>query len=332
MFEKGHYERVGVELFDQFPEYQSQYESLSTKWQISFLIGLIKDHKFSNGTGIRSVLEVGVYNGVTSLYMLKVGLQKEDFDLYGIEREKSDFFGEAILSEGSDRELEHYHLHKNSTSADIERVLDGNKIDLVFIDAGHTHPHPIIDLIYILPFLHRESIVLLDDVVDYMRPNAWGESFIFTGWTEDKYRAVSLDVKNNEIVGETTLACIEIPEDKRVLYDNILQIAMIPFRASPWQFDDYYLGVNEKDLGVLKMFMEKYYDDDFADTIHKHLAEGLAEYKEKWILLMHETKFYNYLYERRLPGRYDNLHSLRLLESIENLMRKFIRIFIKKRV
>jgi predicted O-methyltransferase YrrM len=337
MFEKGKYEKIGYELFLEQPRFQEKYESLANPFEISFLLGLIDKFQFSTGRKIDTVLEIGVFNGVTSLYMLKTGAKRESFHLYGIDIGEGEFFGQAVFNEAEKEELAHYHLHRNSTSFDIEKVIDG-KIDMVFIDGGHAHPHPLIDLLYVIPFLHDESIVLLHDVVDYMRPNAWGESFIFCGWKDEKYRNVLLD-STLQAAGDTMLGCIKIPANKKKLYDDILEIVRIPFRAAPWKFDEYYLGINETHLDNLKQFMERYYDKEFAQTVFSQFQSNLSEYKRNWLLYLHETKFFNFLFEgykfliNRPPHRaqYDGLYTLKIIQKMEKILKKIVRCFIKKR-
>ncbi len=297
MFETGKYEKIGYKLFMEYPDYRKKYESLSSPYQIGFLLGLIDEYRFSFGGSINNVLEIGVYNGVTSLYLLKQGCKKTSFELYGIDKGQDDFFGQAVFCEATTEEQAHYHLHKNSTSFDIEKVIGEKKIDMVFIDGGHSHPHPIIDLIHVIPFLHTESIVMLHDVVTYMRPNAWGESFIYCGWEGEKYRSVHLK-ENLDPGNDSSLGCIKIPFDKNKLYDNILNIVKLPFRVAPWKFDDINLGINENSINMLKIFMMKYYDTQFAEQISTLLYANLKEYKENWLLYLHETNFFNYLFEK----------------------------------
>jgi hypothetical protein len=333
MFEVGKYEKLGYELFLKYQDYQEKYHSLCNKYQISFLLGLINDFRFLDGRTINTVLEIGVYRGVTSLYMLKEGCKTVNFQLYGIELGGEVYFGEAVIQEATNEEQTHYHLYKNSTSFDIENYLLGKKLDMVFIDGGHSHPHPILDLIHIIPFLHSESIVMLHDVVDYMEPNAWGESYIYCNWTEEKYRTEKLN-EGGEPVGKTSLGCIKIPTDKTLLYENLLRIIKIPFRASPWQFDEIYLGINENHLNRLKTFMDKYYDIDFTEKVFNLFQYNLNEYKENAWLYIHETKFFHYLYKHvrdekhykpENQGKYDNLYTLKVIQKIENAIKKLLK-------
>ena len=71
MFKEEYYENIGYDLFFKFEDFRNKYYSLSTISQISFLLGLISNYQFTDGRKIENVLEIGVCNGVTSLYMLK---------------------------------------------------------------------------------------------------------------------------------------------------------------------------------------------------------------------------------------------------------------------
>lgn len=299
MFEQGYYEKLGYERFKTYADYRAQYESLASISQISFLLGLIADYKFSNGRKIENVLEIGLYNGVTSLYMLKEGCKNtENYKQYGIDIGNDSFFGEAAQKESTEEEKQHFFLNLNSTALDIEKCIPvGTKLDMVFIDAGHSHPHPLIDLLCVIPYLHDESIVLLHDVVDYMRPNAWGESFIFEAWKYPKYRNINVFAKD---IKEEELGMIEIPKDKNKLQEMLLTVAQLPFRAAPWKFDEIYLGINENTIKRLEEFMQRYYEKDFCEQIIKSFYTNLENYKKEWVLRVHETRFYDYLFYKGL--------------------------------
>lgn len=323
LFQDGYFEEKGIRIFKNFPNWQKQYKSLSSEWEIAFLLGLISDYKFANGEKTKNVLEIGVYNGVTSLYLLKTGLHYfSKFELYGIDIGEKEFFGGAVLQETNLEEQKHYHLYRGHTSFDIEKVIPNTiKIDLVFIDAAHSHPYPLFDLIHVIPFLNDDSICLLHDVVSYMRPNAWGESFIFLGWESKKYHTVQIEYvdKNKPVFRRTSLGCIKISKNKKRLYDNIRKIAQIPFRASPWKFGNDNLGITIEMIENLKQFMLKYYNSDFSLEIYKILKLNLEDYKRKWILYCHETNFYNYLFENILS---QNKVIAELQQSINYMSKK----------
>jgi hypothetical protein len=260
------------------------------------------------------------------LYLLKTGVKYvgDSFHLYCIEKENHEQFGEAILKESTENELKHCSLNKGSTSFDLENILNSDiKLDLVFIDANHHHPWPIIDLLHILPFLHEGSIVILHDVVDNMDPNGWGPSFIFLLWGEEKYRSYFLD-NNLEPAYETNLGCIEIPKDKKMLYDKLLKIVKIPYRANHWKSDEIYLGISEKDIKKLQQFMMKFYDEVFTKEVVSTFYKNLEEYKKTFLESHLESKFFEYLFMNTL--KYDE--TFNILNSKLRLIVAMIVIFL----
>lgn len=294
MFKEGYYEKLGYDLYYKLEDYRTKYSSLASISQISLLMGLISKHRFKNGKKIERVLEIGIYNGVTSLYMLKAGCESsKNYKQYAIDIETSDFFGEAVIKEASKEELKSFHLNRGKTALNIPEILDRTeKLDLVFIDGGHSHPHPLIDLINVIPYLHEESIICLHDVVDYMRPNAWGESFIYEIWPEKKYR------NTNEAGKKENLGIIKLPENKEILFQTLLNIAKIPFRAAPWEFDEKYLGIRETDIKLLEKTMINNYNSSFVKEFIGYLDKNLKIYEEEYIYRIHETRFFNYLFEK----------------------------------
>lgn len=298
MFKKGFFENIGFNRFKKYPNYRKKYQSLTTVSQISFLLGLISEYKFSNNRKIENVLEIGIHNGVTSLYMLKEGCRNQkNYKQYGIDIGNGCFFGECVEKEATEQEKEHFLLSLKSTTLDIEKIIpESEKLDMVFIDGGHSHPHPLIDLLCVIPYLHEESIVVLHDVITYMRPNAWGESFIFEAWENYKYRNVNLLSKNLPEEGMGVLT--SLIKNKNELYNTLLEVAKTPFRAAPWKFDEIYLGINEETIVKLRSFMYKHYDTEFTDKIIDCFYNNLKEYKKEALLRIHETRFYNYLYEK----------------------------------
>ncbi|RBQ22793.1 hypothetical protein ALNOE001_14860 [Candidatus Methanobinarius endosymbioticus] len=131
-----------MERFLKYDRYQHKYQSFAHAEQISFIMRLIAKYNFSNGKRIENVLDIGMDNGVTTLFMLKEGFKNaENFQLYSIEKATEDFFGEDVLKESTPEELKHYHLNRGCTAFDIEKVLKPyTKLDLVFIDGEHISP------------------------------------------------------------------------------------------------------------------------------------------------------------------------------------------------
>jgi hypothetical protein len=312
LFEAGYYEKIGFKLFGELGcrEYRKKYRCPTTPYEMSFLIGLIDKYRFSNGEGIKRVLEVGVSNGGTALTLLKQGCKNDGFYLYGIDKGETDFYGEAVFNEATKEELEHYELHKGSTTADIENILkDKEKLDMIFIDAKHEHPFPLIDLIYLIPFLCKDAIICLHDTGN-MTPSCYGASYVYLYWDGQKYRNYALDDKL-EVTNEQMMACIVANQGKEGLYKNLLDTANIPYRAVYMKstdimsgtnyrdtknvrriYNDFYLlELDEQDIFKLKNFVGKYYDEKLAADISEGLWGRFEEYQKAWPFYCNQSQF-----------------------------------------
>lgn len=327
-FIKEKYEIKGKKFSPIIGNWRKQYNSLMSFEQIEFLMSVIEENKMNNA------LEIGVFNGVSSIAILTAGLlANKNFNLYSIDINKDEkFVGQAVKELCDDEHKKHYHLNIGDTVFNIENIVPKDiKFDLVFIDAGHCHPLPLFDLIYSIPFMHDNTIIVLHDVVDYMRPNAWGESFIFESWTARKYRVYNYNLKCFSAMG-----VIMLHEDKRELMENIKLISKIKFRANPWGINIYHdinninnyktlnygLLFSIDDINNLKNYVSKHYSEQFAKELQNNLITNYKIYMENCYLYMHETRFYNYLFEsnKTNTNKIKNLEIFRdeLLNKISN--------------
>ncbi|MEI0495515.1 class I SAM-dependent methyltransferase [Brachyspira intermedia] len=287
------YEIIGKKYYDYLRQYHEKYDSQMTLLQMGFLMSLIEDNKPDN------ILELGVYTGVSDLAILKSGLKNNNnFNLYSIDlnvMNDEDFVAKAVKKEASDEEKKHYHLFLNKRAFDLEEIIPKDvKFDLVFIDAQHSHPGPLIDLLLIIPYLKENALVLLHDTIGYYIPYDFGASYVFETWNNKKYRIYDYD--NNEFSG---MGCIEIHYDKNELHNNLISISKIPFEANPWfsrRYDisysndnnidlykqkKYFLGIDLEDLKKLEIYLIKYYKNEkFVNDIMNVLLKNYHEYIE----------------------------------------------------
>ena len=85
----GYYEKLGYEDFCSFENYRARmpHSGEATDSQISMILGLIKGYRFSNGRHIQNIVEIGVNNGFTDLYIMKeLENLKMDARLFAIEK------------------------------------------------------------------------------------------------------------------------------------------------------------------------------------------------------------------------------------------------------
>ena len=323
LFYNEKYEIKGNKFDDLIHEWDIKYESLMLLEQKRFLMSIIENNN------IKNVLEIGVFNGVSSLCMLKSGLlNKDDFNLYAIDiNDNGEFVGQAVYGFCNKEELEHYHLNIGRTIFDIEEIIPKDiKFDLVFIDGGHSHPFPLFDLIFTIPYMHKDSIIILHDIIDYLYPNKWGPSFIFESWIADKYRLYNYD--NNQY---STMGCIKLHNTKSELYNNIKMISNIDYRSNPFcinyymdkigykEINDIYMqnsnfgiGFSILEIEKLRIYMEKYYTKEFANEIYNIFIFNYNKYLKNAILYINETRFFKYLYENSCS----NMEKVNCLENV----------------
>lgn len=276
----------GVSLLDLYKSDSSVYTQLGgVYWmpydELHFIIKTIKDNK------VKNALEIGVSGGMTSSFMLRAmkEISKESI-LYGIDICTDSYIGFCVnhfFSElGSD-----FKIFRGVNSLYTENIFkDGEKLDMVFIDAGHVHPQPLVDLLCSIPFLKKGATIILHDIVDYYTANAWGETFIFNAWPDElKTRAKNLDA-----VSYGNIGAIKLPESEEQLMEIILKIAQIPFKSSPWLFKNYGLGFDETDLAQLKQFTGKYYPK-YSKAIVDALKTNLEVFNREGLYSQMETKF-----------------------------------------
>ena len=293
---KEKYEIKGSKFHPLIQKY-AKYGLLMSPVQMGFLSSLIEENKFEN------ILEIGVFQGVNSVFMLKSGLQaNKNFQLYSIDlATNKNFYGKVAVYTFNDKEKQHFNLFLGKSVLDIEELIpSGIKFDLVFIDAAHSHPLSLIDLIYSIPYCHKDSLIFLHDIIDYDEP-AWGESYIFEAWSYDKYRLYDYD---NKVF--SNMGCIMAHDNIKNMHEDLKIIAQNKFMANPW-FVQYYnhsnmevnkinniltfgLGFEDKDLEKIKNFIDKHYDKIFAYEIFEIFKQNLSEYKKNSLYNIHESR------------------------------------------
>lgn len=319
----GKYEIKGKKFYSEINKYFEKYHLLMTHVQMGFLSSLIEENKFNN------ILEIGVFQGVNSIFMLKAGLSSNNnFNLYSIDlATDKNFYGKVAMDTLNDKEKEHYHLFLGKSVFDIEEIIPENiKFDLVFIDAAHSHPLSLLDLIYSIPYLNKDALIFLHDIVDYDEP-AWGESYIFEAWSGDKYRLYDYDNKFFSNMG-----CIKLHDNQKDMYNDLKIIAQNKFMANPWFINrnsynhndmtvkvidnilTFGLGLEDKDLDIIKIYMDKHYDKTFSYEIFEIFKNNMSEYKR--------NSLYNIHYSRLLHSFTQRIFNLEFANSNNNVNRK----------
>lgn len=264
----------------------------ATPSQIAYLVGTIKDHTFENGDKVKRVFEIGVANGMSSLYMLKAGADTDDFILYGVDILTS--AGKDVYENASDLEMSKWRMHKQKTSFDIEEILNGEKLDMVFIDGMHAHPAALIDFIMVYPQLREDAIVIFHDVETYLDPSELGACYFYTAWSGEKRQNLNVPclMENHEEVTEY-MGMIDIKRVAKDIFADLLLIANQPITGAYYSFGRKGdpLGLELSDFDVtMRNYMLKYYPKDFTEELLSILIANFKDYKSKWIYYKHQNR------------------------------------------
>lgn len=165
------------------------------------------------------------------------------------------------------------------------------KLDMVFIDAMHAQPAPLIDFLMLYPHMREDAAVIFHDVETYIDESEQGASYFYTGWSGRK--RVNYRILDGRISGTEYMGIIDIQRSPQEMYADLIEIARQPITGSKYNYSgkEDPLGIEIEDLDVtLRNYMEKYYPHEFVEEILSVLLENLRQYKEKWIYYKHENR------------------------------------------
>lgn len=156
-----------------------------------FLYEMIK------ATAPRNMLELGVASGASSaaiLYALDQLPDPKNRRLISADVRPTCYFdpsratGEAV-STMYPSALAQWQLRTAHSAHRLLAELEPGSIDLLFIDANHSHPWPTLDLLHLAPVLKPGSWVVLHDVeLPNLHPQyqVWGPNLLFAVWPFNK--------------------------------------------------------------------------------------------------------------------------------------------------
>jgi len=178
------------------------------------------------------VYEIGVASGTSSALILGTMAPYADpfrVWLYSYDITGKCYFDPARAVGEATREmvpalLEHWKLNTASTALDVARDRQLSSRPLYFIDANHTHPWPVLDLIALLPVLKPGDCVVLHDInLPTMTAGEfpdYGAQWLMEDWTGPRL------VPD---VALPNIGAIFIPEDPRVLLSSLVKTLSRPW-------------------------------------------------------------------------------------------------------
>ncbi|MBR1977389.1 class I SAM-dependent methyltransferase [bacterium] len=301
----------------QYANLAQKYGCLTTEAQINFLCNLIQNYKINGKKDIKNVVEIGTNLGFTANFMLKEGIRKygKDFKLTSYDLDSSEKIGCVVFENSTKEEKEAFSLCKGMTFSDYcvkeKNKFEQNKIDLAFVDGQHTHPGPLIDVLFLLPFMKKGGLIVFHDINFRYDPDDWGACYVYDG----------LDVEKTSLQGDI-IGCIVVPDDISSLHNNLLHIAKQPFNACIW-VPDKSKCLAEREIPLLEDFLFRYYDKDFSEELLAIIKNNIAKYDELNLDLAKRAESMRFMYfkilelENRIncltkdleKSRFETLHS-----------------------
>jgi glycosyltransferase involved in cell wall biosynthesis/predicted O-methyltransferase YrrM len=193
-------------------------------------------------TGImpRRILELGVASGTSAAALLCALDQLDDQgtgrELYSCDVRSTCYFDAQRAVGAATREMYPHHrarwvLNTDSDARRISRQLDPASIDLVFIDANHCHPWPLLDLLHVTTVVKPGSWIALHDIaLPRLHPQfqVYGPQWLFRAWPFNKIHGID---------GSANIGAVQLPADLRQLLPMAHALLDRPWEHVPTSWD-----------------------------------------------------------------------------------------------
>ena len=116
-----------------------------------------------------------------------------------------------------------WHTAFEDDARALSRVLPAGSVDLTFIDANHSHPYPLLDLLQATAFAKPGSWVILHDVdlpIQHPQFQTYGPRWLFHAWPFNKVKAFDR---------WASIAAVQLPEDPSLLVPMALALLEMPW-------------------------------------------------------------------------------------------------------
>jgi predicted O-methyltransferase YrrM len=152
-------------------------EHFFNSWKIFFSNGGKHDYKYTDK--IKNVLEVGCYEGCTSMWLcdnvLKSGTTFDMIDTFegSVEPGMNDTQKRLLDSNFIEHNLRHnishhsdinFRIYKGYSQSILPKLYElGNKYDLIYVDASHQSDDTFVDGYYCHKMLNSDGLIIFDD-------------------------------------------------------------------------------------------------------------------------------------------------------------------------
>lgn len=256
-----------------------------------FLNGIIRYFKPSK------ILEVGIAEGGGSAIILNAIKDFPSSQLISVDYCEKLYKGSTDKLSGFLVDEQFAHLKDKWTvyrGGDISHFIEriGGDIDLLVLDTAHIHPWETLNFLCILPFMKRDSWVVLHDI----------SLHYFSGRDKDLacrylYGHVVSDAKitpapeENYIPHFANIGAFHVIDDTTKYVCNLFESLLCPWVAVPGVFDKkifpFGTPILTKDLDDIRKIISKYYPDyaeffEHAIEFQQNIAERKMTWKAVW--------------------------------------------------
>ena len=241
--EKIHFDTFEVYKYNEIKQVLSQ-SGCSQMWanQKEFLNGIIRKFK------PKKIVELGVYNGGSSIVILNAIDDFKNSKLYSIDLNSEDFIGNCV-NKYFPKFMRNWKLFKGNIATEyIENI--GNNIDAAIIDTAHFEPGEILDFLILLPFLKEEAIIIFHDIGNQITVskdrNEWAPYIIFNAIRGEKFLPSGKSILRQDI------GAIKLEKNQKKYYHDYFRLL-----GGQWQYFP-----KEIHIKLLTNFIKKYYDEE----------------------------------------------------------------------
>lgn len=210
---------IATNLFDRKPQWAGGGIG---KNDMIFLAQLLRE------AGPRSILEVGVASGLSSVLMLEATSRSDQVcTVIGVDVQEAFFLDSSyrtaqLVDDLASEHASRYRLLIAESAAHAMATID-TAIDFVFIDGNHMHPWATFDLLAVLPHLSPNAWVAFHDInlnlVPRHKHRNRGSKYVYEHWYgEKRHSSVALPM----------IGAIKMGDDPVAAYARIVDLLFTP--------------------------------------------------------------------------------------------------------
>ena len=286
------FEEYERERLDEIYDVVAKYSEMEKNEQY-FLNGIIRYFK------PEKILEVGVAKGGGTAKILNAIKDLPNSHLTSVDYCEKYYGGNVDKLSGYLVDEQFSHLKSKWTiyrGGDISRYIEriGGDIDMLVLDTAHIHPWETLNFLCVLPFMKRNSWVVLHDInlqCLKSREDDLACRYLFSHVVSD---AKILPAVSDHDFHFANIGAFRVTDDTVKYIRNLFESLLNPWAAMPGVFDKRVFPcatpILPEDLRDIKNIINKYYPD------YKEFFEYVIEAQN--LIVQHKHEIYNEEYKR----------------------------------